>query len=46
MARPHGAVGSFQVTGKAGAVTQAAGLGIIIVLLLLKPQGLFGREVE
>jgi branched-chain amino acid transport system permease protein len=28
-----------------GAVTQAAGLGIIIVLLLLKPQGLFGREV-
>jgi branched-chain amino acid transport system permease protein len=28
-----------------GAVTQAVGLGIIIVLLLLKPQGLFGREV-
>jgi branched-chain amino acid transport system permease protein len=28
-----------------GAITQAAGLGIIIVLLLLKPQGLFGREV-
>ena len=28
-----------------GAVTQAAGLGIIIILLLLKPQGLFGREV-
>lgn len=28
-----------------GAVTQAAGLGIIIVVLLLKPQGLFGREV-
>lgn len=28
-----------------GAVTQAAGLGIIIVILLLKPEGLFGREV-
>ncbi|MBI5601895.1 MAG: branched-chain amino acid ABC transporter permease [Deltaproteobacteria bacterium] len=28
-----------------GAVTQAVGLGIIIVLLLFKPQGLFGREV-
>jgi branched-chain amino acid transport system permease protein len=28
-----------------GAVTQAVGLGIVIVLLLLKPQGLFGREV-
>lgn len=28
-----------------GAVTQAVGVGIIIVLLLLKPQGLFGREV-
>lgn len=28
-----------------GAITQAVGLGIIIVLLLLKPQGLFGREV-
>ena len=28
-----------------GAVTQAVGLGIIIALLLLKPQGLFGREV-
>jgi branched-chain amino acid transport system permease protein len=27
-----------------GAVTQAVGLGIIIVLLLLKPEGLFGRE--
>ncbi len=28
-----------------GALTQAIGLGIIIVLLLLRPQGLFGREV-
>lgn len=28
-----------------GAVTQAIGLGIIIVLLLFRPQGLFGREV-
>jgi branched-chain amino acid transport system permease protein len=28
-----------------GAVAQAVGLGIIIVLLLLRPQGLFGREV-
>jgi len=28
-----------------GAVTQAVGLGIIIALLLLRPQGLFGREV-
>jgi branched-chain amino acid transport system permease protein len=28
-----------------GAVTQAVGLGIIIVLLLLRPRGLFGREV-
>jgi branched-subunit amino acid ABC-type transport system permease component len=27
-----------------GAVTQAVGLGIIIILLLFKPQGLFGRE--
>jgi branched-chain amino acid transport system permease protein len=28
-----------------GAVAQAVGLGIIIVLLLLRPHGLFGREV-
>jgi len=28
-----------------GALTQAVGLGIIIVLLVLRPQGLFGREV-
>jgi branched-chain amino acid transport system permease protein len=28
-----------------GAVTQAVGLGIIIVLLLIRPRGLFGREV-
>jgi len=28
-----------------GALTQAIGLGIIVVLLLLRPQGLFGREV-
>ena len=28
-----------------GAITQAVGLGIIIVLLFLRPQGLFGREV-
>jgi len=28
-----------------GALTQVIGLGIIIVLLLLRPQGLFGREV-
>lgn len=28
-----------------GAITQLIGLGIIIVLLLLRPQGLFGREV-
>jgi branched-chain amino acid transport system permease protein len=28
-----------------GAVTQAVGLGIIIVILLIKPEGLFGREV-
>ncbi len=28
-----------------GAVTQAVGLGIIIVLLLFRPQGLFGREL-
>ena len=29
-----------------GAVTQTVGLAIIIVLLLLRPQGLFGREVS
>jgi len=28
-----------------GAVTQAVGLGIIVFLLLFRPQGLFGREV-
>lgn len=28
-----------------GAVTQAVGLGIIVILLLLRPQGLFGREL-
>lgn len=28
-----------------GAVTQAVGLGIIVILLLFRPQGLFGREV-
>jgi branched-chain amino acid transport system permease protein len=29
-----------------GAVTQAVGLGVIIILLLFRPQGLFGREVS
>jgi branched-chain amino acid transport system permease protein len=28
-----------------GAVTQAVGLAVIVVLLLFRPQGLFGREV-
>jgi branched-chain amino acid transport system permease protein len=29
-----------------GAVTQAVGLAVIVVLLLFRPQGLFGREVS
>lgn len=29
-----------------GAVSQAVGLGVIIVLLLFRPQGLFGREMS
>jgi len=41
-----GAIDAVLPLFTSGAVTQTVGLAIIIVLLLLRPQGLFGREVS